>query len=114
MKGSSCHINRQFSPGVTEQSLTFDGTKTPTLVLAVVERGGAPEVTVFTSDSRAAVKPFAVVKKGQVTGAAVSVALDCVDSCRGIGKKTLRPQHLSLETQSAEPSASWVSLQIPV
>lgn len=54
-----------------ERRLTVHRTEPPMLVLAVIVRGGTPQVPVLPPDARAVVKPLAVVQEGQVAGTAV-------------------------------------------
>lgn len=61
--------------------LTLYGTETPSLVLAVVLGGGAPEVAVLPPRAGALVEPLVVVLERDGAGLPVRVALDGVDLC---------------------------------
>ena len=72
----------QSGHGGATGTLTRDRTEAPALVLAVIVRGGAPQVPVLTPNTRAAVEPLAIIQEGEVTGASLRITLDGVDVWR--------------------------------
>lgn len=65
--------------GGSRSKLTFNGTETPSFILAVVHRSRAPEVAILTPNSGAIVEPLAVVHERDGAGLPVGVPLDGVN-----------------------------------